>query len=237
MITILNPGISQSVCDLKEGEMLLKERAKIIIIVWIIASLSCTLPGYSPEKPTPVAQESPATNTVPEEVVTNTPTNTERPPTLTLTSTPTSTLTPTSTITPSPTISPWAEAAGVWSGCVENQSDYIIPCADPLGGFVTLYLTPHCTIGEYCGKLVRGAFYSEAIHWRLTLVGINGPVIYMDAAADFFGDMLYANMTIELSGNRVRVVAAGDNQWTYELNQGCDPVIVQHVIGQCPTNL
>jgi hypothetical protein len=213
--------------------MLLKERAKFIIIVWIIASLSCTLPGYSPEKPTPVAQESTATNTISVDDVTNTPTKTEPAPTLT----PTSTLAPTSTITPSPTISPWAEAAGVWSGCVENQSDLIVPCADPLGGFVTLYLTPHCTVGEYCGKLVRGAFYSEAIQWKLTLVGINGPVIYMDASAEFFGDMLYADMTIELSGNRVRVVATGDNQWTYELLPGCDPVIVQHVIGQCPTNL
>jgi hypothetical protein len=159
----------------------------------------------------------------------NTPTITEPAPT--------STPDPTPTITPSPTLSPWAEAAGVWSGCVENQSDLIVPCTDPRGGFVTLYLTPHCTVGDYCGKLVRGAFDSEAIHWKLTLVGINGPVIYMDAAANFFGDVLYADMTIELSGNRVRVVATGDNQWTHELLPGCDLVIEQNVIGQCPTNL
>ena len=217
--------------------MLLKKRAKIIIIVWIVASLSCTLPGFSQEEPRPVAQENTATHTASVDEVTNTPTETEPAPTLTPTFTPTSTLTPTATITPSPTISPWAEAAGVSSGCVENQGDYIVRCTDPLGGFVTLYLTPHCTIGEYCGKLVRGAFYSEAVLWKLTFVGINGSVIYMEAAANFYGDMLYADMTIELSGNRVRVVATGDGQWTYELFPGCDPVIVQHVIGQCPTNL
>jgi hypothetical protein len=203
--------------------------------VLVVAALACTLP-----------QELPPTNTAPPPEPDTPLEDTDLPPTPTHpapTQTPTPTQTPfptptqTPTSTPTSTISPWALVSGTWSGCVDGQSGNVVPCDEPLGGFVTLYLAPHCTIGEYCGNLARGAFYSEGIILKLTLEGISGQVINMNASAVWYGEQINESVTIELSGSRVRVVENGDIQRIYLLYQGCDPVIVQNVTWQCSTNL
>jgi hypothetical protein len=100
------------------------------------------------------------------------------------------------------------------------------PCASALGPFVTLYLQPTCVIGQHCGNYVKGAFESEFILMKLTLIGIDGSTIWMHADA---GSGMFAwastDVKIERVGGNVRITEVAGAGDIVLLPPGCDPKI------------
>jgi hypothetical protein len=104
-----------------------------------------------------------------------------------------------------------------------------LPCTAPTGNFATLWIKPHCVIGEYCGNYVRGRFESEFIRLKLTLLGIQGPLVRMHGESS---SPIYASsstdVAIQREGNRVRVTEKAGDRYILSLLRGCDSVIVEN---------
>jgi hypothetical protein len=193
----------------------------LIPTVLLLAALACEFPGSTPAPAEPEASDTPSPNTA-------TPTETFAAPTDTATlapPTPTDTLAPPSATS---TTSPWVFVSGTWSGCVISSGPPTTtgPCASALGPFVTLYLQPTCVIGQHCGNYVKGAFESEFILLKLTLIGIDGSTIWMHADA---GSGMFASSStdvkIERVGSNVRITEVAGSGDIILLPPGCDPKI------------
>ncbi len=201
---------------------------RIVPIVLILAVLACEFPGSTPTPDAPKASDTPAPNTATatDTVAAATKTETPKPPT------PTHTLAPPSA---TPTTSPWVFVSGTWSGCVISSGPPTTtgPCSSALGPFVTLYLQPTCVIGQHCGNYVKGAFESEFILLKLSLIGINGSTIWMHAEA-VSGMFSWAStdVKIERVGANVRITEVAGSGDIVLLPPGCDSKIqTQTTIG------
>ncbi len=200
----------------------------LIPTILLLAALACDFPSSTPTQAEPEASDTPAPNTATATatVAATTETATPEPPT------PTDTMAPPSATS---TTSPWVFVSGTWSGCVTSSGPPTTtgPCASALGPFVTLYLQPTCVIGQHCGNYVKGAFESEYILMKLTLIGINGSTIWMHADA---GSGMYASSStdvkIERVGANVRITEIAGAGDVVLLPPGCDAKIqTQTTIG------
>jgi hypothetical protein len=208
----------------------------LVLMVVILAAIACGPVG------TPTGNPAVETPTHPQ--VTNTPTEppiteTETlPPSLTFTPVP-----PTATPSPepetaTPTLTAWLFVYGTWSGCVDAPTPLVpytaYPCTAASGNFVTLYLKPHCVIGEYCGNYVKGRFESEYILLKLTLLGIQGSTVRMhgDAGSGMFS-WATTDVAIERVGNTVQVAEQAASQYIHLLPGGCDPIIQGETTAGC----
>jgi hypothetical protein len=197
-------------------------------IMLLLAVLACDFPGNTstPAEPTPTNTTLPNTATSTETLAAPTETATLAPPT------PTDTLAPPSVTS---TTSPWVFVSGTWSGCVTSSGPPITtgPCTSALGPFNTLYLQSTCVIGQHCGNYVKGAFESEFILLKLTLIGIDGSTIWMhgDAGSGMFA-WASTDVKIERVGGNVRVTEISGSGDVTLLPPGCDPIIkTQTTIG------
>jgi hypothetical protein len=206
-----------------------------ILTACLIAGLACKYSGGT-ETPivstgtatSPVATDAP-TESLPAETATTTAT--EPAPTATVSPVP-----PSPTPTPIPPtdtldISGWFNVIGTWSGCAEDPEPgvpySVVPCSAPSGGFVTLWIKPTCTVGQYCGNYVRAMFESEFIRLKLTLLGIQGPVVRMrgESSSPTYSSS-NTDVAIErVGGNRVRIAEKAGNQYIFVLPRGCDQII------------
>jgi hypothetical protein len=215
-----------------------KRRLYLALIAFTLAAMACGLYGATetPSAPTttPTPLAATATPTEAEPVDTSTPTETESVPTSTLTPFPPS---PTATSVPATAtldISGWFAVIGTWSGCVGSPDPgvpyYATPCTAPSGNFVTLWIKSNCAIGEYCGNYVKGRFESEYIRLRLTLIGIQGPVVWMHGVSS---SPIYSSSDTDVSitresGNKVRITEKAGQKYIHVLPRGCDSVIVEN---------
>ena len=189
--------------------------------ILLLAALACDFPGSTPTPPEAPASatDSPVPPTPTETVAAATKTSTPSPPT------PTDTLAPPSATS---TTSPWVFVSGTWSGCVTSSGPPTTtgPCSSALGPFVTLYLLPNCVIGQHCGNYVKGAFESEFILLKLTLIGIDGSTIWMhgDAGSGMFA-WASTDVKIERVGSNVRITEIAGAGDIVLLPPGCDPII------------
>jgi hypothetical protein len=220
-----------------------KRRLFPVLIACILAALACKYPGGMETltaftmPSTPLAAS--ATPTEPAAVDTATPTEIEPIPTTTLTPIP-----PSPTATPIPPtdtldISGWFNVVGTWSGCADDEEPGVpyatIPCSGPSGRFVTLWIKPTCTIGEYCGNYVKGMFESEYIRLKLTLIGLKGPVVWMHGVSSS-PIYSYADTDVAIQregGSRVRITEKAGDKWIYILRPRCDSVIVESTTIGC----
>ncbi|MEJ2551533.1 MAG: hypothetical protein P8Z42_00950 [Anaerolineales bacterium] len=208
-----------------------KRRSRILPLIptiLLLAALACDFPGSTPTQAEPEASntQAPNTATATETVAAATETATPEPPT------PTDTLAPPSATS---TTSPWVFVSGTWSGCVISSGPPTTtgPCSSALGPFVTLYLQPTCLIGQHCGNYVKGAFESEFIRMKLTLIGIDGSTIWMhaDAGSGMFS-WASTDVKIERVGANVRVTEIAGSGDIVLLPPGCDSKIqTQTTIG------
>jgi hypothetical protein len=213
-----------------------RRRLVLILFTLLLAAIACDLPGG-----TPTGSAATKTPTLPPAV--NTPTQTALLETAT--PTPSATLTPlTPTFTPTlepetatPTLSAWLFVYGTWSGCTDSPQPlvpyYATACAGASGDFATLYLQPHCVVGEYCGNFVKGTFASEYILLKLTLLGIQGSTVWMHGEAGGVFSWMSTDVTIEREGNAVRIVEKAGQQYIHVLPNGCDPIIKTETAGGC----
>ncbi|MBN1438799.1 MAG: hypothetical protein JW929_05245 [Anaerolineales bacterium] len=192
-----------------------------------LAALACgpqasLTPGELARTTTPHSAEETPIATSPAATATFTPLT----PTVTATAVPP---TETPTLTSSPTLSPWLFVYGTWSGCTDDPQPNVPyqahPCDDAWGDFVTLYLKPHCVIGEHCGNFVKGTFASEFILLKLTLIGIQGSVVWMHGEAPGMYSWATTDVTIERAGNDIRIEEQGGQEYIFNLPPGCDPII------------
>jgi hypothetical protein len=198
-----------------------------VLFALFLAAIACG-PQVSPtlsvatETPTLPPGANTPTDTLPVETATFTP----LPPTDTPTPVPP---TETPTVTPIPTLSPWLFVTGTRSGCVDDPQPNVPylahPCSGATGDFVTLYLKPHCVIGEYCGNYVKATFASEFILLKLTLLGIQGSEVWMHGEAGGIFSWATTDVTIERLGNNVRIAEKGGQEYIFDLPPGCDPII------------
>jgi hypothetical protein len=202
-------------------------RLFLFLSVLILVSIACgprvtPTRSISTKKPTLPEGDNRPTKTLPVKTAALTP----LPPTDTQTSLPP---TDTPTLTASPTLSAWLFVAGTWSGCVDAPTTLVpylaYPCTSAVGNFVTLYLKPHCVIGEYCGNYVKGRFESEFILLKLTLIGIQGSVVWMHGEASGMFSDATTDVTIERAGANVRIEEKAASQYIHVLPPGCDSVI------------
>ncbi|MBN2084668.1 MAG: hypothetical protein JW748_05545 [Anaerolineales bacterium] len=204
-----------------------KRRLYSVIIVSILAALSCTFP---------VGTETPSTLTVtsPASTESATPTvsaaaPTEPGPIHTVAPSPTPTQTP---VPPTPTFdfSGWLAVVGTWSGCVDDPAPGVpypaAHCTAPSGNFVTLWIKNTCVIGEYCGNYVKARFESEFILLKLTLLGIQGPVVWMHGESSAMYPDATTDVAIQREGNTVKVTEKAGHREILVLPRGCDSVIV-----------
>jgi hypothetical protein len=196
--------------------------------VLVLAAFACGIPGVTPTRQAPEKKPTRLSgkNTPAETLPAKTATLPSLPPTGTRASeAPTDAPTPTA----SPTLSAWLLVTGTWSGCVDGPQPLIPylahPCSSPAGAFATLFLKPHCLIGEYCGNYVKGVFESEFILLKLKLIGIQGTVVWMRGEADAMFSWATTDVTIERAGANVRIEEKGAGQYIHVLPPGCDPVI------------
>jgi len=206
-------------------------RLLLVLLALMLAAVACDIPGATPageaatDTPTPFQPTDTPTAAVPLDTDTPTP----LPPTLTPTQEPE---------TATPTLSAWLFVYGTWSGCVGSPTPlvpyYATACAAASGNFVTLYLKPHCVVGEYCGNYIKGRFESEFILLKLSLLGIQGSTVWMhgDAGSGMFSGAS-TDVTIEREGNAVRITETGANQYIHVLHKGCDAVIHNETGGGC----
>ena len=189
-----------------------------VLCLLFLAAVACGIPGTTPTEKAPTRTptllqptDTPAETALP---VTDTPV----PPTKT------------PTVTPSPALSAWLFVYGTWSGCVDDPTPLVpstaTSCSAPSGDFVTLFLKPHCVIGEYCGNYVKGTFQSEFILLKLTLLGIQGSTVWMhgDAGSGLFS-WASTDVTIESVGNAVQIAEQAAQEYIFVMPKGCDPVI------------
>lgn len=205
-------------------------RLMFFLSMLVIAALACSfvtelISGAPSETATnaPVSDDNTSSNSN-----TNSNTNTDN------TAVPPPTSTPSK---PTPTASTWDLLSGTWSGCIDDD-EVVEACTEAIGGFISLYLAPDCSVGEYCGNLARGAFFSEGIIYRLTLESVTGKGATMSAEAELFGDTFYGTVTLIRQGSGVIVELKGDeHNWFYRLPSGCDPIIAENVSWQCGEDL
>lgn len=215
-------------------------RAVLVLLALILAAIACGPAGRTPtgspaaETPTVRPPTDTSTATLPQDTATPTP------PSPTLTPSPTMTLSP-EPETATPTLTAWLFVSGTWSGCVDNPTPLVPvlahPCAGASGNFVTLYLKAHCVIGEYCGNYVLARFESEFILLKLTLLGIQGSVVWMHGEAHPMYSYATTDLTIERAGANVRVEEKGGGQYIHVLPGGCDQVIKDETTVGCSENL
>jgi len=196
-------------------------RTIIAPFVLLLAALACEFPGGTATPNKPVVSDTPSLTTA-------SPTETLTAPTETATlapPTPTDTLAPLSAMS---TTSPWVFVSGTWSGCVTSSGTPTTtgPCTSAMGPFNTLYLQSTCVIGQHCGNYVKGAFESEFILLRLTLIGIDGSTIWMhgDAGSGMFA-WASTDVKIKRVGGNVRVTEISGSGDVSLLPPGCDPII------------
>jgi hypothetical protein len=216
-----------------------KRRLYPVLTACIFAALACKFPGGTPEplKPTATATIPEGTDTPTEAIAAKTATATVPVYTVTATYTPI-TPSPTPTQTPVPPtatfdFSGWVAVVGTWSGCVGDPAPGVpytaTPCTAPSGNFATLWIKNHCAIGEYCGNYVKARFESEFILLKLTLLGIQGPVVWMHAESS----AMYPDATTDVaiqreSATKVRVSEKAGYKEILILPRGCDSVIVEN---------
>ena len=208
-----------------------KRRLYPVLIVLILAALACQFPGGT---------ETQTTSTMTSHPISATATPTEGVPSYTVTSSP---IPPSPTATPIPATatldtSGWLAITGTWSGCVDDPVPgvpyWAVPCTAPSGNFVTLWIKSHCTIGEYCGNYVKGRFESEFILLKLTLLGIQGPVVWMHGEASAMFPDAATDVKIEREGgNKVRITEKTGQKYIHILSRGCDSVIVENTSIGC----
>jgi hypothetical protein len=93
-------------------------------------------------------------------------------------------------------------------------------------------------IGQHCGNYVKGAFESEFIRMKLTLIGIDGSTIWMhaDAGSGMFS-WASTDVKIERVGANVRVTEIAGSGDIVLLPPGCDSKIQTQTddpIQDCP---
>ena len=214
-----------------------KRRLCPVLIACILAVLACKFPGVT-ETPsaftmtsTPLAVS--ATPTADAAVLTATPTEAEPVYTATMSPVPPSPTATSIPATPTLDLSGWFAVIGTWSGCVDDPDPevpyYATPCTTPSGNFVTLWIKPTCTIGEYCGNYVKGRFESEFILLKLTLLGIQGSTVRMHGESS----AMYPDATTDVTivregGNKVRITEKAGYKNILVLPRGCDSVIVEN---------
>ncbi len=216
-----------------------KQRLFPVLTACILAALACKFPGGTETITAFTATSTPlsATTTPIEAEPVETASPTEAEPTYTATSSP---IPPSPTATPLPAtdtldLSGWFAVIGTWSGCVDDLEPGVpylaTPCTapPPSSNFVTLWIKPTCTIGEYCGNYVKGRFESEYIRLKLTLLGIQGPTVWMHGEADaMFPEASTDVAIVREGGNRVRITEKAAYKYIYVLLRGCDSVIVEY---------
>ncbi|NIS80762.1 MAG: hypothetical protein GTO14_11260 [Anaerolineales bacterium] len=189
-------------CQIKTNRQIL-----IAPLVFFLAALACNMPGSAqPTKPPPIDTEAPMPNSSPIP-----PTPTQKP-------------------------SPWERVSGTWSGCLTSfppsSPDTLTACTDPRGSFITLYMLPTCAVGEHCGNYVKGAFESEFILLKLTLLEFEGDKIkmYGDAGTGMFE---WASTDVEIERVGAEVLISEATGESYFLPSGCDPIIDQQTTIGC----
>jgi hypothetical protein len=122
----------------------------------------------------------------------------------------------------------WSNLSGTWSACVSSAT--APACDEARGPFVTVYLEPTCEVGQACGSYVNGAFESEFVLYRLTLLELADPIARMSAESDFRSDL---NTTVEITrvGRDLQLTPASGG--SYRLARICDPVIVANTTIGC----